>query len=75
MKKILILAGILVLVFSLDSCKAKRCKCTTFRDKYLPAISLEPKSGHKNCSELNMEWQAADSTHDLLAKTCEDYVE
>ena len=31
---------------------------------------LEPLGSHSNCSELDAEWVAADSTSDVLTKKC-----
>lgn len=70
MKKILVVAAILLFIAGLVGCKEKRCKCTTYRINETPAVGLEPLGDHSNCSELDAEWSAHDSTGDIMNKTC-----
>lgn len=71
MKKTLTILALVALVFSITACKEKRCKCTTFRgNSTIPAYSLEPLGSHKKCSDLDKEWQASDSTGDIIKMSC-----
>ena len=70
MKKILVAAALLLFIAVTVGCKEKRCKCTTLRAGETPAIGLEPLGTHSDCSELNADWEASDSTGDLLTKVC-----
>lgn len=70
MKKAIVTVALLLIIACLSGCKEKRCKCTTLRAGERPAIGLEPLGSHSNCSELDAEWVAADSTSDVLTKKC-----
>ena len=71
MKKKLLVALMAIGVLALAvACKAKECQCTSVRSGEPPAHSLEPLGNHKNCSELDRQWTASDSSQDLLKKTC-----
>lgn len=72
MKKRIALLALLavVAVATLASCEKKRCSCVTIRKDHQAAHSLEELGSHKNCSELDKEWMASDSTGDMLLKTC-----
>ena len=55
MKKILVVAAMLLFVAGLVGCKEKRCKCTTFRINETPAVGLEPLGSHSNCSRYRSQ--------------------
>lgn len=67
---ILLLAVISLTLALFSSCSKKRCNCLTTRVGYQTARSIEDLGGHSNCSELDAEWIANDSTSELLNKTC-----
>ena len=71
-RKVVVLSLAVLFLCFLAGCKEKRCKCTTNRRGKKPAVGLELKGNHRDCSELNAEWMASDSTHELLTKTCVD---
>jgi len=54
----------------LTGCTKKRCNCITTRAGFQNARGIEDLGEHANCSELDAEWTSADSTHQLLNKTC-----
>ena len=71
MKKVMFVLSLCAILLTVSACKAKRCECKTFRgNEVIPAYCYEPLNGHRNCSELDMEWTASDSTQDILKKTC-----
>ena len=72
MKKVLIALGIVALICVVSSCKQKRCVCYTDRAGYPTARSYEPRTG-ASCVDT-VEWQAADSSGDLIRKICEEEV-
>lgn len=72
MKKILIASALVLLLASMSSCKEKRCRCVTSRAHEADAISLVPLGNYANCSEMDRQWMAADSSGDLLVMKCHD---
>ena len=61
----------LVSVALLTGCKEnKRCNCVTTRYGYQAARGIEELGDHANCSELDSEWVAGDSTAQIITKTC-----
>ncbi|MBP5644470.1 MAG: hypothetical protein J6W95_00900 [Bacteroidales bacterium] len=60
----------LLTVACLTGCTKKRCLCITERHGYQNARGLEELGSHKNCSELDAEWDAHDSTAQIITKTC-----
>ena len=70
MKKTIVTIALILVVACLTGCKEKRCKCITNRYGELPAVGLEPLGSHKDCSELDAQWTASDSTSDILTKKC-----
>ena len=72
MKKLLIALGIIALICTVSSCKKKRCSCYTYRTGYPVAHSYEPRTG-SSCVDT-LEWQAADSSGDLIRKICADEI-
>ncbi|MBR1834736.1 MAG: hypothetical protein IJ785_04435 [Bacteroidales bacterium] len=71
MKKKLLVAFMAIAVLAVvGACKEKNCHCTSVRAGEVPAHSLEPLGNHKNCSELDRQWTASDSSQDMLKKTC-----
>ena len=72
MKKLLIALGIIAIIATVSSCKKKRCVCYTSRTCYPTARSYEPRSG-SSCVDT-VEWQAADSSGDLLRKICAEEI-
>lgn len=70
MKKSIAIIAVLLIIACISGCKEKRCKCTTVRANFTPTVGLEPLGSHSNCAELNAEWTAADSSGDILNKTC-----
>lgn len=70
-RKITIVAFFLcVASLAMVSCSKKRCTCTTIRKDHQTARSYENLGSHKNCSELDDEWVASDTTGHLVTKSC-----
>ena len=71
-KKIILLLPLALLLLSvcLTGCTKKRCLCITQRKNHQSTRALEELGSHKNCSELDAEWQASDSTAHIITKTC-----
>ena len=63
-------ALLLVSAVALTGCTKKRCLCSTERPKHQTTRALEDLGDHKNCSELDKEWIASDSTSQMIIKTC-----
>ena len=61
---------VLLLSFGVVSCTKKRCLCLTERKAHQTARSYEDLGSHKNCSELDKQWDASDSTAHIIKKTC-----
>lgn len=75
MKKFFVLLSVVASLLVVSSCKEKRCECTYVRPGYRNSVALEPLGSHANCSELDDQWVANDSTQEMLIKTCVEYVE
>jgi len=60
----------LLTVACLTGCTKKRCLCVTTRYGYQSVRGLEELGEHANCSELDKEWEASDSSAQILTKTC-----
>ena len=73
MKKILIALCLIAIIVVVSSCKKKRCECYTYRQGYATAHSYEPMTG-SSCMDT-LDWQAADSSGDLIRKICADEIE
>lgn len=63
-------ALLLVSTLCLTACTKKRCLCITERKLHQTTRAYEDLGDHKNCSELNKEWQASDQTAHMINKTC-----
>ena len=62
--------GCLLAAVCFVGCTKKRCICTTERYGFQPARGIEDLGGHANCSELDEERVADDSTMQYLYKKC-----
>ena len=67
-KKVFIALGILAVITVVCACKEKRCSCYTYRTGYATAHSYEPRTG-TSCVDT-IDWNAADSSGDVLRKIC-----